>query len=74
MTAGCAPPIVGTAPSMHIKRTLVALAIAGSTVLTGCGGSNTDLQRGETNCDAGNNSNSQDQNCNPGTPTPANNT
>jgi predicted small secreted protein len=59
---------------MRLKRTLVALAIAGSTVLTGCAGSNTDLTRGETNCDAGNNSNSQDQNCNPGTPTPANNT
>lgn len=60
---------------MRIKRTLVALAIAGTTVLTGCGGSNTDLTRGETNCDAGgSNSNSQDQNCNPGTPTPADNT
>jgi hypothetical protein len=59
---------------MRLKRTLVALAIAGTTVLTGCGGSNTDLTRGETNCDAGNNSNSQDANCNPGTSTPANNT
>jgi hypothetical protein len=59
---------------MRLKRTLVALTIAGCTVLTGCGGSNLDLERGETNCDAGNNSNSQDQNCNPGTSTPANNT
>jgi predicted small secreted protein len=59
---------------MQLKRTLVALAIAGSTVLTGCAGTNTDVTRGETNCDSGNN-NTHDENCNEtGTPTPANNT
>jgi hypothetical protein len=47
---------------MRLKRTLVALAIAGSTALTGCGGTNTDLQRGETDCDGGD-TNSQDENC-----------
>ena len=58
---------------MRLKRTLVALTIAGSAVLTGCAGSNTDVTRGETNCDSGDN-NTHDENCNPGTPTPANNT
>jgi predicted small secreted protein len=60
---------------MRLKRTLVALAIAGSTVLTGCAGSNTDLTRGETNCDQDNGSqDSHDNGCATGTPTPANNT
>jgi len=63
---------------MRLKRTLVALAIAGSTALTGgltgCGGSNTDLQRGETDCDGGD-TNSHDENCDQtGTPDPADNT
>ena len=50
---------------MRLKKTLVALAIAGSTALTGgltgCGGDNTDLQRGETDCDAG--QSTHDENC-----------
>ena len=46
---------------MRLKTTLVALAIAGSTALTGCGGDNTDLQRGETDCDAG--QSTHDENC-----------
>ena len=63
---------------MRLKRTLVALAIAGSTALTGgltgCGGTNTNLDRGETDCDGGNN-NSQDGNCEQGDPVdPADNT
>ena len=65
---------MGTGLPMRLTRTLVALAIAGSTVLTGCGGSNNDLTRGETDCDAGSSSNSQDENCTEGTPTPADNT
>ena len=57
----------------------MALAIAGSTALTGtaltgCGGSNTDITRGETDCDGGNN-NSHDENCTESTPPdPAENT
>jgi hypothetical protein len=47
---------------MRLKTTLAALAIATGTVLTGCGGDNTDLDRGETNCDGGD-TNSQDQDC-----------
>lgn len=35
---------------MDLKRPLVVLAVAGS--LVACGGDNTDLQRGETNCDS----------------------
>jgi hypothetical protein len=59
---------------MRLKRTLAALAIAGTTVLTGCAGSNTDVERGETNCDAGTND-THDENCTEtGTPTPADNT
>ncbi|MGY5882373.1 hypothetical protein [Modestobacter lacusdianchii] len=59
---------------MRLKRTLVALVIAGSTALTGCAGENTDLQRGETDCDGGNN-NSHDESCDQtGTPDPAENT
>ena len=59
---------------MRLKRTLAALVIAGTTVLTGCAGTNTDVQRGETNCDSGNN-NTHDENCDQtGTPTPADNT
>ena len=64
---------------MRLKRTLVALAIAGSTALTGtamtgCAGSNTDVTRGETDCDGGNN-NTHDENCGQtGTPDPADNT
>ncbi|WP_222192839.1 hypothetical protein [Modestobacter italicus] len=58
---------------MRLKRTLVALLIAGSAALTGCGGDNTDLQRGETDCDGGNN-NSHDENCEQtGTPDAAGN-
>ena len=65
---------MGTGLPMRLTRTLVALAIAGSTVLTGCGGSNTDLKRGETNCDSGD-TNTHDENCTSGSsPTPANNT
>jgi hypothetical protein len=42
-------------------------------MLTGCAGTNTNLERGETDCDAG--QNSHDQNCTEsGTPTPADNT
>ena len=59
---------------MRLKTTLVALGIAGSTALTGCGGSNTDLERGETNCDGGD-TNSQDSNCQEDqAPDPAENT
>ncbi|MBB3677033.1 hypothetical protein [Modestobacter versicolor] len=61
---------------MRLKTTLAALAIAGTTALTGCAGSNTDLQRGETNCDGGD-TNSQDQNCSQdggSSPDPAENT
>ena len=47
---------------MRLKRTLVALAIAGSAALTGCGGTNTDIGRGETDCDGGN-TNTHDENC-----------
>ena len=35
---------------MDLKRPLLVLALAGS--LVACGGDNTDLQRGETNCDS----------------------
>ena len=59
---------------MRLKRTIVALAIAGSTVLTGCAGTNTDVTRGETDCDGGQN-NSHDEHCGQtGTPDPADNT
>jgi hypothetical protein len=59
---------------MRLKNTAVAVLIAASTALTGCAGSNTDVERGETNCDGGD-TNSQDQNCaETGTPTPADNT
>ena len=59
---------------MRLKKTLVALAVVASTALTGCGGSNLDVDRGETDCDGGNN-NTHDENCQEGgTPTPANNT
>lgn len=38
---------------MDLRKPLVALALAGSLAgLTGCG-DNTDVSRGETNCDAG---------------------
>jgi hypothetical protein len=59
---------------MRWKKTLVVLALVGSTALTGCAGSNTDLKRGETNCDS-DGTNSHDAKCtsNP-TSTPANNT
>ena len=59
---------------MRLKRTLVALAIVGSTALTGCGGSNNDLTRGETNCDDDNGGQNSQDTCGPGTPTPADNT
>jgi hypothetical protein len=59
---------------MRLNRTLAALVIAGTTVLTGCAGSNVDVQRGETDCDSGNN-NSHDENCaQTGTPDPAEDT
>jgi hypothetical protein len=59
---------------MRLKKTLVVLALVGSTALTGCAGSNTDLKRGETNCDS-DGTNSHDKACTPdSTPTPANNT
>jgi len=59
---------------MRLKRTLAAFLIACATMLTGCAGTNTDVQRGETNCDSGQND-SHDQNCTQtGTPSPANNT
>ena len=59
---------------MQLKRTLAAFLIAGSTVLTGCAGTNTDVTRGETNCDEGD-TNTHDEACNEtGTPTPAENT
>jgi len=58
---------------MRLKKTAVAVLIAASTALTGCAGTNTDVTRGETNCDGG--QNSQDENCaQTGTPTPADNT
>ncbi len=59
---------------MRLKTTLAAVLIAGTTVLTGCAGTNTDVTRGETNCDSGNN-NTHDENCTQtGTPDPAENT
>jgi hypothetical protein len=65
---------VGTDVAMRMKRTFAALAIAGTTVLTGCAGSNTDVTRGETNCDGGN-GNSHDEHCTQtGTPNPADDT
>ncbi|MGY1856551.1 hypothetical protein [Modestobacter sp. SYSU DS0290] len=55
---------------MRLKNTLVALLIAGTTVLTGCGGDNIDVNRGETDCDAGS-GNTHDENCETtGTPDP----
>jgi predicted small secreted protein len=58
---------------MRLKNTAVAVLIAASTALTGCAGSNTDVERGETNCDGG--QSSQDENCaQTSTPTPADNT
>ncbi len=59
---------------MRLKQTAVAVLIAASAALTGCAGTNTDLERGETNCDGGQ-GNAQDENCaQTGTPTPAENT
>ena len=58
---------------MRLTRTAASLLVAGA-LLSGCAGTNTDVERGETNCDSGSN-NSQDQNCaQTGTPTPADNT
>ena len=59
---------------MHLKRTLAAVMIAGTAALTGCAGTNPDLERGETNCDGG--TNSQDADCTEsgGTQSPAENT
>jgi len=63
----------GQCGCMHLKRTLAAVMIAGAAALTGCAGENTDLERGETNCDGG--TNSQDEDCaETGTPSPAENT
>jgi len=59
---------------MRLKKALAVLALVASTALTGCAGSNTDLKRGETNCDSGD-TNTHDENCTSGSsPTPANNT
>jgi hypothetical protein len=59
---------------MRLKKSAVAVLIAASTTLMGCAGTNTDVTRGETNCDSGSN-NSQDQNCTQtGTPSPAEDT
>ena len=50
------------------------MMIAGTAALTGCAGENTDLERGETNCDAGS-GNSHDENCSQtDTPSPSDNT
>lgn len=48
---------------MDLKKPIVLLALVGS--LTACGGDNTNLDRGETNCDAQGQeaSNEQDDNC-----------
>ena len=74
LTRRLAPLPRGHREAMRLKRTLAAFLIAGTTVLTGCAGTNTDVTRGETDCDSGNN-NSHDENCTPsGTPTPADNT
>jgi hypothetical protein len=56
---------------MRLKKTAAAVLLAAA--LTGCAGTNTDVTRGETNCDGG--QNSQDENCaQTGTPSPAENT
>ena len=49
--------------SMDLKRPLLVLALAGS--LVACGGDNTNLERGETNCDSAGEeaSNPQDASC-----------
>jgi hypothetical protein len=74
LTRRLAPLPGGHREPMRLKRTLAAFLIAGTTVLTGCAGANTDVTRGETDCDSGNN-NSHDENCTQtGTPTPADNT
>ena len=70
---------MGTGERMRLNRTLVALAIAASTALTtgaltGCAGANTDVTRGETDCDGGS-GNSHDENCDvTESPEPADNT
>lgn len=48
---------------MDLKRPFLVLALAGS--LVACGGDNTDLERGETNCDSAGEeaSNPQDASC-----------
>jgi len=48
---------------MDLKRPFLVLALAGS--LVACGGDNTDLDRGETNCDSSGQeaSNEQDATC-----------
>ncbi len=48
---------------MDLRRPLLALALAGS--LVACGGDNTNLDRGETNCDSSSQdaSNPQDETC-----------
>jgi hypothetical protein len=48
---------------MDLKRPLLVLALAGS--LVACGGDNTDVERGETNCDSAGEeaSNPQDATC-----------
>src|SRR3954466_10980247 len=57
---------------MDLKRPLLVLAVASS--LVACGGDNTNLQRGETNCDSAsqNASNPHDATCSE-TGTPADN-
>ena len=59
---------------MHLKRTLAVLAIAGTTVLTGCSGDNTDLDRGEHDCQSSNLDSAGDTCAPSGTPDPAGNT
>jgi hypothetical protein len=55
-------PALRSTPAMDLKRPLLVLALAGS--LVACG-DNTDLDRGETNCDSSGEeaSNPQDASC-----------
>jgi len=59
---------------MRPKRTLAAVMIASAVVLTGCAGTNTDVQRGETNCDKGSDNSHDEQCAQTGTPNPSDNT
>ena len=74
LTHRLAPARPGHRVGMQLNRTLAALMIAGSAVLTGCAGTNTDVTRGETDCDGGD-TNTHDENCTQtGSPNPADNT